>query len=44
MAAKDIDLTYGPDGRTLQQSKLMEQSVAQLPSDGGGRAADQRRA
>jgi lipopolysaccharide export system protein LptA len=36
MSAKDIDLTYAPDGRTLQASKLMEDSVVQLPSDGGG--------
>ena len=35
MTAQDIDLTYGPDGRTLQTSKLMEQSVVQLPRDGG---------
>ena len=37
MSAKDIDLTYGPDGRTLQLAKLMEQSSVQLPSDGGSR-------
>ena len=37
MSAKDIDLTYGPDGRTLQLAKLMEQSAVQLPSDGGAR-------
>ena len=37
MSARDIDLTYAPDGRTLQTSKLMEQSVVQLPSDGGAR-------
>jgi LPS export ABC transporter protein LptC len=36
MSARDIDLTYAPDGRTLQQSKLMEDSVVQLPSNGGG--------
>jgi lipopolysaccharide export system protein LptA len=36
MSAKDIDLTYAPDGRTLQQSKLMEESVVQLPSEGSG--------
>ena len=39
MAAKDIDLTYGPDGRTLQQSKLMEDSVLRMPADGGRRHA-----
>jgi lipopolysaccharide export system protein LptA len=37
MSAKDIDLTYAPDGRTLQLAKLMEQSAVQLPSDGGAR-------
>ncbi|MEO7273559.1 MAG: hypothetical protein ABIX28_08105 [Vicinamibacterales bacterium] len=37
MAAKDIDLTYGPDGRTLQLAKLMEQSSVQLASEGGAR-------
>jgi LPS export ABC transporter protein LptC len=37
MSAKDIDLTYGPDGRTLQVAKLMEQSAVQLPSEGGAR-------
>src|SRR6478672_2767527 len=37
MSAKDIDLTYGPDGRTLQLAKLMEQSAVQLPSEGGAR-------
>jgi lipopolysaccharide export system protein LptA len=36
MSAKDIDLTYAPDGRTLQLAKLMEQSDVQLPSEGGG--------
>lgn len=30
MAAKDIDLTYGADGRTLQFAKLMENAVVQL--------------
>jgi LPS export ABC transporter protein LptC len=42
MSAKDIDLTYGPDGRTLQHSKLMEQSVAQLPSEAGLRRISAR--
>jgi LPS export ABC transporter protein LptC len=37
MAAKDIDLTYAPDGRTLQLAKLMEESSVQLPADGGAR-------
>ena len=35
MTAKDIDLTYGPDGRTLQLAKLMEQSAVQPPSEPG---------
>jgi lipopolysaccharide export system protein LptA len=38
MSARDIDLTYGPDGRTLQQAKLMENAVAQL-SGGPGAGA-----
>jgi lipopolysaccharide transport protein LptA len=39
MAANDIDLTYGEDGRTLQFAKLMENATVQLPGDGktGGR-------
>jgi LPS export ABC transporter protein LptC len=35
MAAKDIDLTYAPDGRTLQRAHLMEQSSVQLAGNGG---------
>ena len=34
MAAQDIDLTYAPDGRTLQHARLMERAVAQLPGTG----------
>ncbi len=34
MSAKDIDLTYGEDGRTLQHAMLMENGVVQLPGDG----------
>jgi lipopolysaccharide export system protein LptA len=34
MSARDIDLTYGNDGQTLQQAKLMENGVVQLPSEG----------
>jgi LPS export ABC transporter protein LptC/lipopolysaccharide transport protein LptA len=30
MSAQDIDLTYAPDGRTLQHARLMERAVAQL--------------
>ena len=35
MSARDIDLTYGPDGRTLQQARLMENAVAQLSGEPG---------
>ena len=31
MSARDIDLTYADDGRTLQHSHLVENSVVQLP-------------
>jgi lipopolysaccharide transport protein LptA len=39
MAANDIDLTYGEDGRSLQFAKLMENASVQLAGDGraGGR-------
>ncbi len=37
MTARNIDLTYGADGRTLQTSKLMEGSVLEFPgADGAG--------
>jgi len=36
MSARDIDLTYGDDGRTLQQSRLVENAVVQLPGEGTG--------
>lgn len=35
MSARDIDLTYAPDGRTLQNAKLMENAVAHLPGAPG---------
>jgi LPS export ABC transporter protein LptC len=35
MTANDIDLTYAPDGRTLQTAKLMENSVVELPGTAG---------
>ncbi len=38
MAARDIDLTYGPDGKTLQFAKLIEAAVLQLPGTGPGAA------
>jgi lipopolysaccharide export system protein LptA len=34
MSAKDIDLTYADDGRTLQRAMLMENGVVQLPGEG----------
>ena len=35
MSARDIDLTYAEDGRTLQQADLREQSVLQLAGTAG---------
>ena len=35
MAANDIDVTYGPDGRTLERANLMENAVLQLSGSGG---------
>jgi LPS export ABC transporter protein LptC len=34
MSAKDIDLTYGDDGRTLQHANLVENASVQLPGEG----------
>jgi lipopolysaccharide export system protein LptA len=34
MSAKDIDLTYGADGQTLQHANLMENASVQLPGEG----------
>jgi len=34
MSARDIDLTYGDDGRTLQHSQLVENAVVELPGEG----------
>jgi lipopolysaccharide transport protein LptA len=34
MSARDIDLTYAEDGRTLQHAQLVENGVVQLPGDG----------
>ncbi len=36
MSAHDIDLTYADDGRTLQQARLIENAVVQLPGEGTG--------
>jgi lipopolysaccharide export system protein LptA len=35
MSARNIDVTYAPDGRTVQHSKLMENSVVELPGSQG---------
>ncbi len=35
MSARDIDLTYAEDGRTLQQADLKEQSVLQIAGTAG---------
>ena len=35
MQARDIDLAYAPDGRTLQTAHLLENAVVQLPGDPG---------
>ena len=35
MRARDIDLAYAEDGRTLQVARLMEQASVQLPGDKG---------
>jgi lipopolysaccharide transport protein LptA len=36
MSARDIDLTYGENGRTLQHAQLIENAVVQLQGSGGG--------
>jgi lipopolysaccharide export system protein LptA len=38
MMARNIDMIYATDGRTLQSSRLMENAVVELPSDQGGAA------
>jgi lipopolysaccharide transport protein LptA len=38
MSARDIDLTYAPDGRTIQQAHLVENAVVQM----GGGAGERR--
>jgi lipopolysaccharide export system protein LptA len=35
MTARHIDMTYAPDGRTLQSSKLMENGIVDLPGAAG---------
>jgi lipopolysaccharide export system protein LptA len=35
MSARDIDLAYADDGRTLQGARLMEQGVLELPASAG---------
>lgn len=39
MSARDIDMVYAEDGRTLQSTRLVENAVVQLP---GGAAAGKR--
>ena len=43
MSAQDIDVTYGEDGRTLQNANLMERAVVEMaPSPEQGRGAGKR--
>ena len=42
MSARDIDLKYAEDGRTLQHAQLMENASVQLPGEGTGAAAGRR--
>jgi lipopolysaccharide export system protein LptA len=35
MQARDIDITYGDDGRTLQSAHLVENAVVRLPAEAG---------
>jgi LPS export ABC transporter protein LptC len=37
MSGRDIDLTYAPDGRTLQTAKLVENAVLQFTAEGSTR-------
>lgn len=37
MSARDIDLTFAPDGRTIQQSHLVENAVVQMGGGAGGK-------
>ncbi|HEY3885659.1 MAG TPA: hypothetical protein VGL62_10655, partial [Vicinamibacterales bacterium] len=37
MRARDIDMTYAPDGRTLRTAHLMADAVVQLPGDDPGK-------
>lgn len=36
MSARDIDLTYDEDGRTLHRSQLVENAAVELPGEGSG--------
>jgi lipopolysaccharide transport protein LptA len=36
MSARDIDLAFADDGRTMQHAQLMENGVVQLPGEGKG--------
>jgi lipopolysaccharide transport protein LptA len=35
MTARDIDMTYAEDGRTLRQTRLVDNAIVQLPASGG---------
>ena len=37
MSGRDIDLTYAPDGKTLQQAKLVENAVVEFTAEGAPR-------
>jgi lipopolysaccharide transport protein LptA len=37
MSARDIDLAYAEDGRSLRQARLVDNAVVHLPAEGGGR-------
>ena len=43
MRARDIDLAYADDGRTLQSAQLVENAVVQLPGDAGKAGRRDRR-
>ena len=42
MAARDIDLTYAPDGRTIQQAHLVENASVQMGGGAGERKVSAR--
>lgn len=40
MSARDIDMTYADDGRTLQSARLVEHAVLQLAGNGTGKRVE----